>query len=458
MLNELFALSAVFGVFWPSVLSRIFDRIPGEFYNVSSNPLLNSSGAKLVAAVSAIAVVVTGGGFVIANNMMSGSKPQATESPEAKKEEAAAIGALGRLEPAGEVFKIAPPAGGLSSRVLKLIVREGEPVKVGQPIAVMDNHFALKATAAQAEAQVNEAKARFRQIASGVDDEINAQRSNTSSQVAVIQQAQAEGKSLQAAQQSAEAALKTAAADVKTREAELAQAKKETKDYQALYKEGGFSRLQKERSVLAEEVAVQKLAQSKQAFAQAQEFLTQQNAKFEQGSYSASQAIEKANESGFIKKGLEKRRPADLEYAKSQIAVAEMNLQKAMVDFENSVIKAPVAGKILKTYAKDGEAVGTNGILDLGITEQMYVVAEVDENSISKISTGNRAIIRSDAFQGELSGKVERIGAQVRKNAVTSSDPSDKQDVRVVEVKIRLDDSKPVQALTNLQVKVSIQP
>ena len=138
--------------------------------------------------------------------------------------------------------------------------------------------------------------------------------------------------------------------------------------------------------------------------------------------------------------------------------MAQANFEKAKSELERSIVKSPIPGKVLKIYAKENEAVGTSGIMELGFTDKMLVVAEVDENSISKVKKGDRAIIKSDAFQGEISGKVELVGAQVRKNGVTSADPSDKQDVRVVEVKILLDDSSRVKNFTNLQVKVSIQP
>jgi HlyD family secretion protein len=88
----------------------------------------------------------------------------------------------------------------------------------------------------------------------------------------------------------------------------------------------------------------------------------------------------------------------------------------------------------------------------------MYVVAEVDENFISRVKPGQRAKITGFAFSGELSGIVDQVGLQVRKNEVLNTDPVDKTDTRVVEVKIRLNQSEAVAGLTNLQVKVEIEP
>jgi HlyD family secretion protein len=88
----------------------------------------------------------------------------------------------------------------------------------------------------------------------------------------------------------------------------------------------------------------------------------------------------------------------------------------------------------------------------------MYAVAEVDENYIGKVQPGQRARVTSYAFPGEITGTVDKVGLQIRKNEVLNTDPVDKTDTRIVEVKIRLDDSQKVAGLTNLQVKVTIAP
>ncbi len=428
---------------------------------MSSNPLLNSSGAKLVATVSAIAVVVTGGGFVIANTMMSGPKAQTSETSgqEPKKEEATAIGALGRLEPAGEIFKIAPPAGGFSSRIERLLVKEGDKVKPGQPIAVMDSYQSLLASAKQAEAQMIEAQSKLEGVRAGAKSgDIGAQRGSIGTEQALGIQAQGEVRRAFADLQESEIKLEEGQAYVVRLQAELKKAEWDFNKYTELFNKGAVSEAEWRKRELDFTSRKQDLAQGIKQIGQAEKRVQQRAASLAAAQATVQRAIARVGGESERLKSVEEVRPSDLKQAEAQVLVAQSNFEKAKIEMEKAIVKSPIPATVLKTYAKDNESVGTNGIMDLGITEQMYVTAEVDENSISKISKGNRAIIKSDAFQGELSGKVERIGAQVRKNAVTSSDPSDKQDIRVVEVKIRLDDSKPVQALTNLQVKVSIQP
>ncbi|NEO72416.1 HlyD family efflux transporter periplasmic adaptor subunit, partial [Moorena sp. SIO3H5] len=101
-----------------------------------------------------------------------------------------------------------------------------------------------------------------------------------------------------------------------------------------------------------------------------------------------------------------------------------------------------------------------NGIVELGQTDQMMVVAEVYESDISKVKLGQKVTIISEskAFEGKLNGTIVRIGQQIDKQDVLDTDPAADVDARVVEVDIRLnqEDSKTVTDLTNSQVIVKI--
>jgi HlyD family secretion protein len=86
------------------------------------------------------------------------------------------------------------------------------------------------------------------------------------------------------------------------------------------------------------------------------------------------------------------------------------------------------------------------------------VVAEVYESDVARVKVGQKATItsRNGAFTDTLTGQVEEIGWQIFKNNVLDDDPAANADARVVEVKIRLDNSDRVESLTNLQVDVTI--
>jgi HlyD family secretion protein len=411
---------------------------------VTTNPLIKAPGARLIAIVSAIALAFTGLTFFLLNN--PGGKPKAAETSQAAdKAPVGGIGALGRLEPEGEVFKVAPPAVGLSSRVSKLLVREGEQVKLGQPIAIMDSFESLQAAGIQSETQVREAEARLAQVKAGAKvGDVNAQQ-------ALVLQAKSNWQRAQAERSSADLELQKALAAAIKVDAEYQKAKMDFDRYSKLLKAGAISQSELEARELTLISQRQEFEQGRKTIEQAKDLVAQRQADVNRAELEIAEAEQRFGSVSEV-------RPTDVKQAEEQVRSAMAGVQKAKADFDNAVVKSPIDGKVLKVYTKDNEAVGSNGIMEVGRTSQMYAVAEVDENLVGRLKEGQVATVRSDAFEGEITGKVVKIGQKIGKSAITSTDPKDSQDTRVVEVKIKLDNSEAVANLTNLQVKVAIQP
>ena len=204
-----------------------------------------------------------------------------------------------------------------------------------------------------------------------------------------------------------------------------------------VYKEGAISQTLLDSYRLRVETLQGQLAQAQQQVQQAQFQLSQS-----QGLLSSVREV----------------RPTDVEFAEAQLQTAIVNIKRAEVDLDLAQVRAPIDGQVLKVNSKIGEVVSqTNGVIDLGNTSQMYVVAEIYETDIGKIKVGQSAKIESEAFEGELTGKVDRIGLRIAKNDVLGTDPAARTDARIIEVKIKLDDSKKVSGLTNLQVRVKVE-
>jgi HlyD family secretion protein len=150
--------------------------------------------------------------------------------------------------------------------------------------------------------------------------------------------------------------------------------------------------------------------------------------------------------------------------ARSQVASrvdsAAQSLALAEAQLARTVVRSPQAGQVLDVFAYPGEAVapGDGPILALGDTRQMVVVAEVYETDIGLVALSQPATItsRNGAFSDTLTGTVSEIGLQIAKNDVLDDDPAANADARVVEVRVAVDQSEAVAALTNLQVDVAI--
>jgi HlyD family secretion protein len=154
----------------------------------------------------------------------------------------------------------------------------------------------------------------------------------------------------------------------------------------------------------------------------------------------------------------EEVRPTDVATAQAEVDGVNATVKRIQSELELAYVRAPKAGQILKVHTRAGEKIGDRGVVDLGQTSQMMAVAEVYETDISKIQSGQAAVVTSDTVAGNLTGRVERIGWQVRQQNVYDTNPTTDADARVVEVKIRLDPtaSQKVCHLTNQRIRVAI--
>lgn len=389
------------------------------------------SPEKWIIALIGLALGVTGLGIFLALRPADSGQGKSSEptSPSPSPDtNTAAITALGRLEPGGEVYCVSPPSSsGSGGRVLKLTVKEGDVVKKDQVIAVMDTYERLVAAGIQAEAQVREAQARVTQAATGAKQEdLSAQGAQVAAK--------------QAAVGSKEAAVARA-------QAQLENATWEYEKYKQLFQDQAIRELDVKQRELNLKTAQATLEAAKREL---------------------DQALRERDQQSIVGTGLQGVRPVDVQQAQASLQVAVANLQRAKADFETATVRTPIAGKVLKVHAKETEQVSSivsgtgsqscNGIVEVGRTEQMYAVAEVYESDVAKIRTGQKATITSTAFAGQLDGTVAQVGLKVGKKDVLNTDPAADTDARVVEVKVRLADSKPVEGLTNLQVQVAISP
>lgn len=152
-------------------------------------------------------------------------------------------------------------------------------------------------------------------------------------------------------------------------------------------------------------------------------------------------------------------RPVDIRVAQAELETALAAVKEAEAELALTSIRAPISGQIIEINARSGEVVGSSeGVVEIGRTDRMIVIAEVYETDISKVQPGQDVTITGSAFTGELKGKVSQLGLQVGSQEVFGVDPLQSTDNRVVEVEIELDQSssEQVSGFSNLQVEVLI--
>ncbi|MDZ7961199.1 MAG: ABC exporter membrane fusion protein [Aulosira sp. DedQUE10] len=372
------------------------------------------------------------------------------------------VTALGRLQPEAEVIKLSAPLDLDGDRISQILVQEGDHMKAGQIVAILDSRDRLQTAVLQAQKQVQVAQAKLAQVKAGAKTgEIQAQQ-------ATVERLQAQSIGDRQSQQEAIARIEAQwqgdriaqAATIKKLTAELNNAQAEYLRYQQLYKDGAISNSLFDNKRLSVETTKQQLDEAQavlnrinttasRQLAEAKVGLNRINAT---GNKQVSEAKATLNSIGEV-------RLVDVAAAQTEIENAIASLKRAQTDLAAAYIKAPTAGQILKIHHRAGEKIGDAGIADFAQTNQMIAVAEVYQNDINKVKLGQQAVISGQAFTGEIRGKVSQIGLQVNRQNVFSNQPGENLDSRVIEVKIRLnpEDSKRVAGLTNLQVQTAIE-
>ncbi|XGV98684.1 MAG: ABC exporter membrane fusion protein [Leptolyngbya sp. BL-A-14] len=374
-------------------------------------------------ALIAIGVAIAGGSFYYTLSVIEKESSESVVNVPAVE----SVTALGRLQPASEVVRVAAPSTLNNDRVAQLLVKRGDRVQVNQIIAILDSHDRLQMALLQAQEQVKVAQANLARVKAGAQSgQIVAQRAEI---LRLEEELQGE--------------IATQTATVAQRQAEVQVAHSEYNRYLALYQEGA----------IASSVLDQRRLTLETAQAQLNQVQANRNRTAETLRAQVKQAKATLNQIAEV-------RPVDVQVAQSEVNQAIADVKRAEAELAASYIRAPITGQVLEVHAQPGEAIASTGIMDLGSTEQMEVVAEVYQTDIGKVHSGQSAIITSEAFPGELKGTVELVGLQVSQQEVFSQQPGENLDRRVVDVRIRLDEenSKRVASLTNLQVQVSIQP
>jgi HlyD family secretion protein len=151
-------------------------------------------------------------------------------------------------------------------------------------------------------------------------------------------------------------------------------------------------------------------------------------------------------------------RPVDVAVARAELQAAIGDEARALAEYEASLIRSPIDGRVLKIFAWPGEEVRAEGVMELARTDPMFVVAEVAESDLPRVRTGQRARISTAGLPSPVQGTVTRIGLKVLQNQLMPLDPANFSDGRVGEVWIKLEDSRLVAHLIHLRVDVVIQP
>ena len=112
------------------------------------------------------------------------------------------------------------------------------------------------------------------------------------------------------------------------------------------------------------------------------------------------------------------------------------------IDLFNTELRSPIDGYILSINTRAGERSNSEGILEIGASQNMQALIEVYESDIDRVFLDQNVELISEngGFDETLIGKVIRINPQVKQRKVLSTDPTGDADARIIKVLVGLDD------------------
>ncbi|QQQ17979.1 efflux RND transporter periplasmic adaptor subunit [Brevundimonas vitis] len=136
---------------------------------------------------------------------------------------------------------------------------------------------------------------------------------------------------------------------------------------------------------------------------------------------------------------------ARLASQQASIMTARARLNEAAYNLELTVIRAPMAGRIVRRYANPGAGASTLNVstmFDLEPDAPRIVRAEIVEADIPNITPGQQVEISPEGDPSKVYvGRVLRRAAVFGARKLASDDPSQRSDERVVEVVVSSDDA-----------------
>ncbi len=421
------------------------------------------NGRKWAILLAGIGLVVVGTTSIYALKLRN-AQPTQTENALPAKAEIKAVSALGRIEPQGEVIQLAPSPNIGGAKVAQLLVKEGDRVEKGQIIAILDDLETKQAQVEIAEKEVQVAQANLAIVKAG------AKKGEIKAQKATIDRLKAQLAGEIATDRAKIARLKAQLtsekqekqATIQRLRAELENAQTEWRRYQQLAADGAISQSNLDQRRLVFDTAQERYDEAKASYQKTVDTLTEEIKEAEAVASQSVNTLERQIEEELAELDrIAEIRDVDVVLAEAEVEKAIASLKQAEADLELTYVKAPLDSQIIDIKTRPGENVNTDeGVVELGDTQQMMVVAEVYESDIGKVKLGQEVVIQSEngAFTEQIRGKVVNIGRQIGKKDVLETDPAADVDARVVEVEIAIDsqDTDKVSNLTYSKVIVKI--
>ncbi|MDB4960228.1 MAG: secretion protein HlyD family protein [Myxococcales bacterium] len=154
-------------------------------------------------------------------------------------------------------------------------------------------------------------------------------------------------------------------------------------------------------------------------------------------------------------------RPEQVEEAAAAIALAQSDVDAAKVALDQTVLRAPTDGVILRRTAEVGAIVSLTvpaPVLTMADLRHLELRAEIDEADIASVSLGQVAYATADAFgDRKFPVRISRLTNELGRKTVRDDDPRARVDTRVLEVIAQFEGTPGTQLPVGLRMSVHIR-
>lgn len=151
-----------------------------------------------------------------------------------------------------------------------------------------------------------------------------------------------------------------------------------------------------------------------------------------------------------------------VETAELEIQAKEQQLKKAKLDLEHFIVRAPADGKILRSFVTLGETLGSNPMrpaMQFAPDGERIVRAEVEQEFAGSVRPGLKATVQDyDATDSTVwEGEVSRVSGWIADRRSKQFEPLQFNDVRTLEVIIKLKGEAKNQLRIGQRVRVTME-
>ncbi len=321
-------------------------------------------------------VLIAAAAFIITVSLVWARSRANAVSPAAEAQTSSGptlIAGPGRVEPSSEDIKIGSE---LSGKLKSVNVEEGDAIRRGQVLAVLENDDYL-AQVKSAEADLSAKDAALRKVLNGARSQERAE----------------------------------AWSSVREAQAVMDNARSEMDRRQKLFAAGVISREEAERYSREYDVA---------------------KAKYQEASEHHSLVDDQAREED------RSLAAANLQLAKAQLQEAQARYQKTFI--RSPIDGTLLRKHHRNGESVSNSSTAPDPILTIGDKKVLRVRVDVDETDVSKVRVGQKAYVTADAFGPQkFWGRVVRVGEQLGPKNVRTDEPTERVDKKILETLVELD-------------------